>query len=194
MTWVADPNHLRAEFAAKHLGIFTVRGIFRRLEVTVSMADADPTRWSVQATIDVASLDSNNEIRDRKLKSSTYLDADRFPSMSFSSTRVEPADNGFHTVWGELTLHGITREVCLRAQLNGEVPDSRGRRCRGFSGTTVLRLSDFGIHADDAQPDDDPKPDDDEVRVSIEMKAIDRQPGDVGGPPLRRRGATAANE
>lgn len=187
MTWASDPNHLHVGFAGKHLGIVSVKGFFRKAEVTLNLEDPDPTRWSVAARIDVASLDTNNDIRDRKLKGPRYVDADQFPTMVFQSLRVEAASDGSYSVVGLLTLHGVTREVCLRTRLNGEVVDSRGRGCRGFSAETLLSLQDFRIHepiepADEAEGD----PANDHIQVSIEAKAIDRQPGDQDGPPIRR--------
>lgn len=185
MPWDCDPNHLRAEFAAKHMGIVTVKGFFRSLRATLDMDDEDPTRWSVVATIDVASLDTNNETRDRKLKSSEYLDADRYPTITFRSTRVAPADEG-HILYGDLTMHGITREVALRAQLNGEITDAYGRVCRGFSARTVLRRTDFGIHTSTSGPDTDGASDD--IRISIAAQALKQGTGD---PHPHRRGSSS---
>ena len=182
MPWDCDKNHLRAEFAAKHLGIVTVKGFFRSLEAKLDMDDDDPNRWSVEATIDTGSLDTNNETRDRKLKSEEYLDADHYPTITFRSRRVVPADDG-HVVYGDLTMHGVTREVALQARLNGEVTDAYGRVCRGFSAHTVLRRSDFGIHMSTSEPDNDSASDD--IRISLAAKALKQGTGD---PHPRRRG------
>jgi polyisoprenoid-binding protein YceI len=181
MPWDCDPNHLRAEFSAKHLGIVTVKGIFRSVQATFEMDDDDPTQWSVEATIDVGSLDTNNETRDRKLKSAEYLDAERYPTIAFRSRRVERGEEG-DVVFGDLTMHGVTREVALQARFNGEVTDVYGRVNRGFSARAVLRRSDFRIHETTSGPDNDGASD--EIRISI--AALARKQG-TGDPNPRRR-------
>jgi polyisoprenoid-binding protein YceI len=187
MPWDCDPNHLRAQFSAKHLGIVTVTGFFRSVQATLDLDDDDPTRWSVVATIDVASLDTNNDIRDRKLKSAEYLDADRYPTISFRSTRVEPVGDG-HLLYGDLTIHGVTREVALQATLNGEVTDAFGRVNRGFSARATLRRSDFDIHTSTLEPDTDGTSN--EIRISIAAMARKQGTGDPN--PRRRRSPETA--
>jgi len=185
MPWDCDPNHLLAEFSAKHLGIVTVKGIFRSLEATLDMDDEDPTQWSVVATIDAASLDTNNETRDRKLKSSEYLDADRYPTITFRSTRVARGEEA-DVLYGDLTMHGVTREVALQARFNGEVTDAYGRVNRGFSARAVLRRSDFRIHESTSGPDTDGASDD--IRITI--AAMARKQGTGDPHPRRRRSSS----
>jgi polyisoprenoid-binding protein YceI len=186
MGWECDQNHLRAGFSAKHLGIVTVRGIFRELSAQFDMQGDDPTGWSVAAVIDVASLDTNNDIRDRKLKSDEYLDAERYPTITFRSERIAADDfEGWYRVIGPLTLRGVTRDVSIRARMNGEVTDERERLCRGFSGKTTIRCSDFDVHTSGSVFLGEPSGD--EVKIELAAKGILRVEGVPEIPHISRR-------
>lgn len=170
MRWECDPNHSAAWFSAQHWGLVTVRGRFQELQVALDMEGREANAWRVSAQIEAASLDTGVHIRDRKLRGPEYLDAERFPTILFTSTRVDPdGAGGDYRLVGDLTMHGITREVALNARFNGEITDSQGRLCRGFSARTAILRSDFGIHTG---PDADDEGTSDEIRVAIEVKAI----------------------
>lgn len=144
MPWVYDPTHSVIAFDNKHLGIARVMGWFKSADVTLHIDEEDPIRSSVQAVIDAASIDTGNERRDDTLRGDIYLDVARFPTIEFRSTRVERRGERYAII-GDLTLHGVTREVVLDAVYNGEVVDQRGTVRRGLSASTAIRRSDFDV-------------------------------------------------
>ena len=117
-TWEVDPAHSSVEFSVKHMGIANVRGRFTDFQGTVEVGkDA----WSAKArgSIKVASIDTGEQQRDTHLRSADFFDVDAFPEITFESTRVEPIDDNSSRVWGNLTMHGISREVKLDLVLQG---------------------------------------------------------------------------
>ena len=124
-TWQVDPAHTHVEFAVKHLMIATVRGRFSDVSGTVIVPDGDFSRAQVEATVSVASVDTREPQRDAHLKSPDFFEVDKYPTMTFRSRRVENAsrDTNQYRLIGELTLHGVTKEVALEC-------DARGHRQR----------------------------------------------------------------
>src|SRR5205823_9055436 len=121
MSWQLDPMHTQVEFSAKHFGMMTVRGHFR--EVTTS-GQVDPTNLaasSLEVTIDVASLTTNNPQRDNDLRSSYFLELDKHPTITFRSTSIEPAGQDRYKLTGDLTIKGITKPITLDVQQYGEI-------------------------------------------------------------------------
>jgi polyisoprenoid-binding protein YceI len=144
-TYKIDGAHTQATFAVKHLLISTVRGDFGKTEGVVVIDDADAARSTVQATIDVASVNTREEKRDTHLKSPDFFDAARFPTITFKSTKVEKAGDG-HKVTGDLTIRGVTKSVVLAVSgPTAEVKDPYGNSKRGISATTKINRKDFGV-------------------------------------------------
>src|SRR5687767_5625896 len=123
MTWQLDPMHTQVEFSAKHFGMMTVRGHFADVTTSGSIDPSNPSGSSVEVTINVASLTTNNAQRDNDLRSSYFLELDKYPTISFKSTRIEPAAQDRYTLTGDLTIKGITKSVTLDAQQYGELND-----------------------------------------------------------------------
>jgi len=145
-TWQLDPPHSAAQFAVRHMGISTVRGTFTKMSGTVQYDPADPAKSSIDATIDAASVDSRVEMRDNDLRSPKFLDVQKFPTITFKSTRVEPAGTGKLKVTGDLTIHGVTKEVVLDVDGPSEpIKDPRGNVHMGASATTTINRRDFGV-------------------------------------------------
>ncbi|HVL92582.1 MAG TPA: YceI family protein [Acidimicrobiales bacterium] len=142
-TWDIDPSHSRVEFSVRHLMVSKVKGHFGRFLGTITVGD-DPLAAAVEATIDVASVDTNDPQRDTHLRSADFLDVERHPSATFVSRRVRPAGEEF-LVSGDLTLHGVTRPVDLRLEFNGVGEDPYGGTRAGFSATAEVNRRDFGI-------------------------------------------------
>jgi polyisoprenoid-binding protein YceI len=142
-TWKADPVHSEIAFSARHLMISRIRGRFTRYDVTV-VTNEDPLESSVSATIELASVDTGNEMRDNHLRSPDYLDVENFPMMSYRSTGIRRAGEGW-LVDGALTLHGTTRQVGLAVEVNGFAADPFGGHRAGFSASARLSRRDFGI-------------------------------------------------
>jgi polyisoprenoid-binding protein YceI len=147
-TWQLDPPHSAAQFAVRHMGISTVRGTFTKLSGTVQYDPTDPAKSSIDATIDAASVDSRVEMRDNDLRSSKFFDVQKFPTITFKSKRVEPAGTGKLKVTGDLTIHGVTKEVVLDVDGPSEpIKDPRGNMHMGASATTTINRRDFGVGA-----------------------------------------------
>jgi polyisoprenoid-binding protein YceI len=146
MAWQYDPNLSKVEWSIEYLGIATVKGLFKKVQATVNLDDPDPQNWSVAATIETASLTGGHDPMDDHVRSPDFLDVERYPTATFTSRRVERSDDRYR-IAGDLTLHGVTREVVLDARYGGEATDSRGRTKRGFSAQTTVKRSDFNINS-----------------------------------------------
>jgi len=145
-TWRLDPPHSAAQFAVRHMGISTVRGTFTKLSGTVQYDPADPSQASLDVTIDPASVDSRVEMRDNDIRGAKLLDVQNYPTMTFKSKRVEPTGKGKLKVTGDLTLHGVTKEVVLDVDGPSDpFKDPRGNWHMGASATTTINRQDFGV-------------------------------------------------
>jgi len=146
--WQLDPQHSSAQFSVRHLGVSTVRGAFTKVSGSVVFDPANLNKSSIQATIDAASVDTRVEMRDNDLRSPRFLDAQKFPTITFQSKKVEAAGAGKLKVTGDLTIKGVTKEVVL--DVDGPAPaikDPLGKdRLRmGASATTKVNRNDFGV-------------------------------------------------
>jgi len=144
MGWEYDPNLSRVEFAIGYLGIAVIRGRFMKVQASVNLDDPDPTHWSVEATVQAASLFSGHEAMDDHVRSPDFIDVERFPTINFKSKQVDRSNGGYRLT-GDLSLHGVTREVALTGTYGGEATDARGRTRRGFSAQTTITRKDFDI-------------------------------------------------
>ena len=142
-TFTIDPGHSDVAFAVRHLMVSKVRGHFTRFQGELALAP-DPLASSVTATIELASIDTNNRQRDEDLRSANYFETDTYPTMTFRSVGIGHGEDGFD-VDGELSLHGVARPVTLALDVNGFTRDPYGGIRAGFSATTELDRGDFGI-------------------------------------------------
>jgi len=142
-TWKADPAHSGIAFSVRQLLITTVSGRFTRYDVTIDTGE-DPLGSSVNATIELASLDTGNEKRDEHIRSDTFFDVAKHPTASYRSTGIRRAGEGW-VIDGDLTLHGITRNVPLAVAVTGFGPGPNGGRRAGFSATAQVSRGEFGI-------------------------------------------------
>lgn len=146
VTWQIDPSHTLVEFAVRHMMVSTVKGRFGRVAGTIVLDDADLTRSSVRADIDTTSIATGDEQRDGHLRSVDFLATEEFPTIAFVSTRVEPLGEDRARVTGDLTIRGVTREVVLDAELNGQGQSPFGKQVAGFSARTSISRKDFGLN------------------------------------------------
>jgi polyisoprenoid-binding protein YceI len=146
--WKFDPFHTQVEFSAKHLGMMTVRGHFAEVTATGEIHPEQPEHSSVEATINTASIRTHNEQRDNDLRSSNFLEIEKYPKMTFKSTKVEPAGPDRYTLTGDLTIKGNTRPVTLAVVKYGEFNDpSMGHRI-GYAAEGQINRKDFGMKFD----------------------------------------------
>jgi polyisoprenoid-binding protein YceI len=144
-TWTVDPSHTHVAFGVKHLMISTVRGRFTDVTGTAIYDEAQPARSRVEVRVGVASIDTREPQRDAHLRSADFFDADRFSEITFTSTRLEGDPSGEFTLVGDLTIHGVTREVVLAGAAEGRTTDPWGGERLGFSATGKIDRSAFGL-------------------------------------------------
>ena len=145
-TWKFDPYHTQVEFSAKHLGMMTVRGHFNDVVARGEIYPEAPERSKFEATIDIASIRTHNAQRDKDLLSSNFFEVEKYPTMTFKSTRVEPAEGDRFKVGGELTIKGTTRPVTLDVVKYGEFNDPRMGHRIGYAAQTTINRKDFGMN------------------------------------------------
>jgi polyisoprenoid-binding protein YceI len=143
--WSIDPNHTSAHFAVRHMLVSTVRGDFDKVSGTIQWDGKDVRSLSAQVSIDAASVDTRVASRDNDLRSANFFDVAKYPTITFVSTKAEPGEAGHFKLTGNLTMHGVTREVVL--DVEGPMPPiSQGAMRRtGASATTKIDRRDFGL-------------------------------------------------
>jgi polyisoprenoid-binding protein YceI len=144
-TWNIDPAHSTAQFTVRHLGISNVTGSFTKVSGTVVLNDKDITQSQVAASIDVNSVDTRVDARDKDLKSPNFFDVEKYPTIEFKSKKITGSAGKLQVV-GDLTIHGTTHEVTL--DVDGptpEVADPWGNARRGISATTSINRKDFNL-------------------------------------------------
>jgi polyisoprenoid-binding protein YceI len=145
-TWQIDPVHTTVGFTVRHMTISSVRGQFDKVAGTISANSNDPASAVIEATIDTASIDTRSADRDSDLKSPNFLDVAKYPTMTFKSKKVEAAGPGKYKVVGDLTLHGVTKEVTLAVEVAGApIKDPWGNTRAGAFATTTISRKDFGL-------------------------------------------------
>jgi polyisoprenoid-binding protein YceI len=144
--WKIDAAHSEADFSIKHMSISTVHGSFRAISGVVRFDPVDVAKSSVDATIDVSSVDTGVAPRDNDLRSPKFFDTAQFPTMTFKSTSVRK-DGDHYDVVGDLTLHGVTKQVVLVLEAPGKEETGMDGKSvhRGFSATTTINRKDFGL-------------------------------------------------
>ncbi len=147
-TWKFDPFHTQVEFSAKHLGMMTVRGHFAEVAATGDIHPDQPERSSVEATINTASIRTHNETRDNDLRSSNFLEIEKYPTMTFKSTKIERAGTDRYRVTGDLTIKGTTKPVTLNVVKYGEFNDANMGHRIGYAAETQINRKDFGMKFD----------------------------------------------
>jgi polyisoprenoid-binding protein YceI len=143
-TWVIDSAHSSAQFAVRHMMVTTVRGSFGKTTGFVNWDANDPTRSVVEASIDAASINTGNEKRDNHLRSPDFFDVAKFPNITFKSSKIEKAADGYK-VHGNLTMHGVTRPVVLAVEGPTDPVNAGNAVKMGATATTKIKRSDFGM-------------------------------------------------
>ena len=144
-TYVIDKNHSDASFQVRHFAS-KVRGRFADFGGTIQADPAKPEASSVEFTIKTASIDTNQPDRDKHLRSADFFDAEKFPEITFKSTKMTPTGKDKYDVTGTLTMHGVSKEVTLPVTFLGTMKDPRGNEIASFELETKLNRKDFGIN------------------------------------------------
>jgi polyisoprenoid-binding protein YceI len=169
-TWNIDPAHTTVEFSVKHLMISTVRGHFGAVSGTIVLDEQNPLASTVTAEIDVTSIDTRQEQRDAHLRSADFFDVEKFPSISFTSTRIE-RDGDHFDVYGQLTIRDVTREVVLHTSDEGRGGDPWGGQRAAFSATTRIDRREFGLGWNQALETGGVLVGND-IKISLEVQAV----------------------
>ncbi len=176
-TWTIDPVHSDVAFTVRHMMVSKVRGHFTRFEGELRLAP-DPLDSTVTATIDLSSIDTNNPQRDDDLRSANFFETDTYPTMTYRSTGIRHSEDGYD-VDGELTLHGVTRQVPLTLDVNGFTRDPYGGTRAGFSATAEINRQDFGITTN-IPMDGGGVVVGDKIQIFIEIEAVLAEPQPAG--------------
>ncbi len=176
-TWNIDPVHSDVSFTVRHMMVSKIRGHFRRFEGQIVTGE-NPLDSYVTASIDLSSIDTNNEQRDAHIRSSDFFEVDAHPTMTFRSTSIRPDGESGYVVDGELSLKGVTRLVTLHLEFNGVGPDPYGGTRLGLSATTEINRRDFGVDWS-ATMDGGGVVVGDKVTVHLEIEAVLEAPAAV---------------
>ena len=167
-SWKIDPNHSTAQFAIRHLAVSTVRGAFTKVSGTGQYDPVDPTKTSIDATIDAASVDTRVEMRDKDLRSPNFFDVEKYPTITFKSKHTEAAGEGKLKMTGDLTMHGVTKEVVLDVDgPTAAIKDPMGNERIGASATTKVNRRDYGINGGASVAADDVT-----ITIDVEMTKV----------------------
>lgn len=165
-TWQIDANHSAAQFSVRHLGVSTVRGAFTKVSGTATYDPANLSKTTLDATIEAASVDTRVQMRDNDLRSPNFLDVQKYPTLTFRSTQVKPAGEGKLQIIGDLTIHGITKEVVLDVDgPSAPIKDPKGNQRIGASATTKINRREFGVNGAPGVAGDD-------VTITIDVELV----------------------
>jgi len=144
-TWEIDPAHSHAQFKVRHMMISNVKGEFTKLSGTVKIDSANVTRSTVNITVDTTSISTRDTQRDGHLKSPDFFDVEKYPTITFKSTKITSTGDGLELT-GDLTMHGVTKPVTF--EVDGPTPETKdpwGNIRRGVEATTTIDRKDFGL-------------------------------------------------
>ena len=145
-SWSIDADHSNIQFKVRHLMVSNVKGVFGKVQGVITIDDNDITRSGANVTIDTASINTGVAKRDEHLRSADFFDVSKYPAMTFASKKVIKVSDGKLKMVGDLTIHGITREVAFDVEgPSQEIKDPQGKMRRGASATTAINRKDFGL-------------------------------------------------
>lgn len=174
MAWQIDPMHTQVEFSAKHFGMMTVRGHFTEIAAKGEIDPENPSASKIEVTINVASLSTNNPQRDNDLRSSYFLELDKYPTITFKSTRIERTGPDTFNLTGDLTIKGISKPETLKVQRYGEINDPMMGHRIAYSAEGEINRKDFGMEFDMLA--DNRLVVSHEIKLYIELEAIEAKP------------------
>jgi polyisoprenoid-binding protein YceI len=171
-TYNFDKAHTFIGFKIKHMGLIEVPGFFRDFTGTVNYNEADPSKSSVEFTAKMTSVDTGVKGRDDHLRTADFFEVEKFPEMTFKSTKVEKAGNGW-TVTGDLTMKGVTKSVAIPFNITGFLPGNQRNGPRmGITGETTINRREFGVNYGGNLPGTSTPTVADDVKVVLQIEAI----------------------
>jgi polyisoprenoid-binding protein YceI len=173
MPWQIDPYHLQVEFAVKHFGMMTVRGHFGEVTATGHIEPNNPIASSLEVTIQSASLKTNNPQRDNDLRGANFLDSEKYPTITFKASRLEPSGQDQYRLTGDLTIKETTRPVTLKVKRYGEINDANMGHRMAFSAEGEIDRKDFGLTMNMLV--DGRWVVGDEVKIAIELELLEQK-------------------
>jgi polyisoprenoid-binding protein YceI len=171
-TWNVDPTHSQVGFAVKHLGIATVRGVFKQFEGSLEIGE-DLASTRARGTVQTASIDTNDGSRDEHLRGSDFFDVESYPEITFESTSIEAAGEDEWKVLGNLTIHGVTNEIELNVEIGGTENDPYGNERVGLEANGQISRSDYGMKFNIALGSGNAAVGD-KVKISLDISAVKR--------------------
>ena len=147
-TWLIDPTHSEVQFKVKHLMVSTVTGLFSQYEGKLNMNGDDFEDAKITFSAEIASISTGNETRDTHLKSADFFDADQFPRLTFESTGMTRTSADTYILNGQLTIHGVTKLIMLKAEYGGQMQDFYGNTKAGFEVSGTIKRKEFGLNWD----------------------------------------------
>jgi polyisoprenoid-binding protein YceI len=168
-TWTVEPSHSAAEFTVRHAGISKVRGTIAITEGTLTIGD-DLASSSVTATLDPATVSTRDANRDGHLQSADFFEVETYPTWTFVSSAIEPRGDAYAVI-GDLTIHGVTKQVELETEFNGAATDPFGASRLGFSASTQISRKEFGLTWNAALETGGVLVSDN-VKISLEIEAV----------------------
>jgi polyisoprenoid-binding protein YceI len=174
-TWQIDPAHTAAGFSVRHLMIATVRGQFKGVTGAVLWDDQDINNSTVDVTIDANTVDTGEPKRDADLKSANFFDVKNYPTITFKSTKIEKISAGKMKVTGNLTIHGVTKQVVLDVEgPSGAVKDPWGNTRVALNASTTVNRLDYGVKWN-AKMDSGGMVVGDDVNINIDLEMIKKE-------------------
>jgi polyisoprenoid-binding protein YceI len=169
-TWKIDPNHSSAQFSVRHLGVSTVRGAFTKVNGSASYDASDFSKNSLEATIEADSIDTRVQMRDNDLRSANFLDVQKYPTITFHSKQAKAVGDGKLQITGDLTIHGVTKQVVLDVDgPSAPIKDPWGNQRIGASASTKINRKDFGVNGAPGVVGD-------EISITIDAELVQPQP------------------
>ena len=144
--WLLDPMHSELQFKIKHLMISNVTGALKNFSAEVETEDEDFSTAKINLAAQMDSISTNNEQRDAHLRNSDFFEVEKYPELTFSSTKVEKVDNDTFVLHGELTMKGVTKPVKLNVEFNGATKDPWGGQRAGFMIRGKINRADWGVN------------------------------------------------
>lgn len=172
MAYSIDTSHTLIEFSVKHMMVSTAKGRFTKFEGSVEIDETAPANSKVSVTIDTASVTTGDEKRDGHLRSADFFDAEKYPTITFTSTKVETLGDESYRVTGDLTLHGVTRPITFDFTREGVTKNMQGKQLQGFSASFAISRKDFGLEWNVALESGGWLVSD-QVKISLEVEAVE---------------------